>query len=533
MNQPINSLTIDLPTADIPQAYDFEGEKIFVRRCYRDYYRHVMERLTDTRVKMLSVTGTPGIGKSAFYLYFLQRYQRENPTHTIVAAAWNKSNQLIRCVKIDPTGLSTQCAGVPKEADIYLYDGPPPMKQPGTAKMVAFTCPNDTWFSQILRDRGHRRIFMPVWTFPELQLANIELDLGIADEELRSRFALFGGSVRYCLCTDSEYLQLGHEQLMAGINNVTSLQDVENCFSGAARDLTLTTHRIMHYVLNNETIVTAELMPASVEVSIRLKDKIASRLDDDRRKLMMWLDGSHKASTFGGWLFENFVHEIFAKGGTFSKRSANTANTSMLTIPGTAGVYRRFKEPKTLDQILKEIYMVPEAPNLPSIDSYIIIGNFLYLFQITRNEHHPVGAEGIVSLLEKIGMLEAVKNGSFMAQLVFVVPASKAASYPAQNVEHREAFKLSLDELKQRDCGTVPGIAQVKKRKLLDAGIRNVGTLLTEYSKSPQDYSFAKNAIEKLLRKRQQFDQLKFLDSIPQFVIGIDYSVPSPSLATS
>lgn len=52
----------------VPQAVNFAGENIYVRKCYPEYYKLLLDKLNKKHIKMLSITGTPGIGKSAFLL---------------------------------------------------------------------------------------------------------------------------------------------------------------------------------------------------------------------------------------------------------------------------------------------------------------------------------------------------------------------------------------------------------------------------------------------------------------------------------
>lgn len=58
-------------------AFNFAGENIYVRKCYPEYYLLLLEKLGKKHIKMLSITGTPGIGKSTFYLYFQMRYHHD------------------------------------------------------------------------------------------------------------------------------------------------------------------------------------------------------------------------------------------------------------------------------------------------------------------------------------------------------------------------------------------------------------------------------------------------------------------------
>jgi hypothetical protein len=185
------------------------------------------------------------------------------------------------------------------------------------------------------------------------------------------------------------------------------------------------------------------------------------------------------------------------------------------------GIYERFKEKLALDQIFREIYHVPEASNLKSVDSFIIIGNVLVLFQITRNAYHPVAAEGIVDLMRKLDKLKEMKAGEMTVQLVFVVPIQMSATYRPQPVENQDVFNLSFEDLRASDCRVVPNIAEKKKRKLNDLGISNVGELMDADATTT---SFVRSAVDKLKLDLLAMQELTFLSSMKQFVLGVDYS---------
>jgi hypothetical protein len=73
----------------------------------------------------------------------------------------------------------------------------------------------------------------------------------------------------------------------------------------------------MYYRPDGKEKDFASLFPASIEISMMLKNRLDTKLSNERAKLMLWLDGAGKASIFSGWLFENFVHEVLLDGGNF------------------------------------------------------------------------------------------------------------------------------------------------------------------------------------------------------------------------
>ncbi|KAG3112858.1 hypothetical protein PI124_g8655 [Phytophthora idaei] len=51
-------------------VHQYRNGNFSVRECYEKYYQFVKKMLLVNREKCVTVTGTPGIGKSVFYAYF-------------------------------------------------------------------------------------------------------------------------------------------------------------------------------------------------------------------------------------------------------------------------------------------------------------------------------------------------------------------------------------------------------------------------------------------------------------------------------
>jgi hypothetical protein len=103
---------------------------------------------------------------------------------------------------------------------------------------------------------------------------------------------------------------------------------------------------------------------------------------------------------------------------------------------------------------------------------------------------------------------------------VFVVPLKMAAAYPRQRVENKEVFDLTIEDLRAKDCGAVPGIAKKRKLQLSKINITNAGQLLDADVKKT---SFVQQAKTKLLAEFETMKEMRFLGDIEQYVIGVDY----------
>ncbi|KAL4087906.1 hypothetical protein PRIC1_012337 [Phytophthora ramorum] len=80
----------------LPVENVYELPKFFVRRCYPQYYRLILDLFRTLHI--VTVTGTPGIGKSIFYGYFFEHYKSTHPNTTIIAASFTKKSVMKKVV---------------------------------------------------------------------------------------------------------------------------------------------------------------------------------------------------------------------------------------------------------------------------------------------------------------------------------------------------------------------------------------------------------------------------------------------------
>jgi hypothetical protein len=199
-------------------------------------------------MKYISLTGTPGIGKSIFYLYFFQRYRREYTNATIVTASFGKARKLLKCVVFEPGLLQgvNHKEILDIEGSIHLYDGPPEI-QPLDNKMICFTSPNYTWPDGMVKAPNHIPLYLPLWTLQELWEANELLELGLDREKIGERFLFFGGSARYCLTLDVDFYNRGVEEIRRKANSIESFRDIKECLEKKA-DKADVSNQIFHYM---------------------------------------------------------------------------------------------------------------------------------------------------------------------------------------------------------------------------------------------------------------------------------------------
>jgi hypothetical protein len=518
----------------IPQAFSYKGNKLYIRSCYGQYYDIIMDELFfKSDYSYISVTGTPGIGKSMFYMYFFNRYRLENPGKSVIAASFGKNQDLLDCTLFRHNGEveviidSSANHYIPRkktfswpkdiDCDMYLYDGPPKIK-PLDVKMVAFTSPNFSWLDSMRKDPNHVTLYMPTWHLNELLDANEELELNINEKELMERYALFGGSARYCLSTSETFVLKGKQEIQNAMTKIDSFDQLRDLYFGTT-ELKNVVHRVMHYVPEEDPCF-AKLLPATDSISRMLVERLKIKLNDNRRILMMWLDGIQKGSSFSGFLFESYVHERLMDGGKFEIRPLATNSSSSFTIAinRTVGEYTRFKTKFDQDWVYKDIYRMPEDQTFPSIDSYILTETSVLMFQITRSEKHPVKSSGLIDLLRAMGKLNDKQGITSLAQLIFVVPRGMGKNYRSQNIVFSALEEGNLTTI---GCDQFPGIRS--KTILKELGIVNCEQLIEAYHRGDEKVDFVRSIVESWLRNKLSPAELEAIKCIPQYVIEIDY----------
>uniref|UniRef100_H3GSV3 Uncharacterized protein n=1 Tax=Phytophthora ramorum TaxID=164328 RepID=H3GSV3_PHYRM len=94
------------------------------------YYRLILDLFRTLHI--ITVTGTPGIGKSTFYGYFFEHYKSTHPNTTIIAASFTKKSVMKKVVVFREDGTVEESresyAFIQAEHDaasddvLYLYD---------------------------------------------------------------------------------------------------------------------------------------------------------------------------------------------------------------------------------------------------------------------------------------------------------------------------------------------------------------------------------------------------------------------------
>lgn len=465
----------------VPMAFTYRQTQYYIRESYVAYYKQIQE-LIEGEMPWISVTGTPGIGKSVFYFYVFERMRKEYPNMTFICASFSSKSNLKECIVFYPDGKIENCTSVDQrpyipillENAIHLYDGPPKV-EPRHSKMVTFTSPNHDWFEVIRKEPQHCKLFMPIWTFDELLDANDLLNLGVGEEQLQQAFGVFGGVARYCLQPNVDLFENAVRDIVTCLSKVNSYKDVKNCLLGKT-GYDGTSHRIFYCMpLASEHsgyYFRAEYFIGSKWIAARVRESVEENEKMNREALMRQLRGLREAAALFGWLFEQFAHETFVEGGEFDMHSLLIGQARKLRLDAGSVLYNRFSTSKTLEFAFSDIYMIPDKGNFESVDSFYYreSESALFAFQMTTSLNHNIKAHGLMKLLELAGKLDLFARCEMQLVLVFVVPKNIATEFKKQQITMDNI--PSEGELDQFPIEQIKGVGRLRRGKeLRDLGI--------------------------------------------------------------
>ncbi|KAG2967175.1 hypothetical protein PC121_g24284, partial [Phytophthora cactorum] len=175
--------------SDLPMQYPYDMAKFYVCECYTRYCDLVLHDLFTRNKRCVTITGSPGTGKSIFYMYvyFFNHFQREEQYRgfTIITASFTMDPELDAVAVFKDHKQISKLLGPTKfawfdtlsEIDehpvIHLYDGPP-KTHPKLDKMTT--------------------LYMPLWDADELLVAakSLRIDLVITRAVMDERIGIFG-----------------------------------------------------------------------------------------------------------------------------------------------------------------------------------------------------------------------------------------------------------------------------------------------------------------------------------------------------
>jgi hypothetical protein len=433
---------------------------LFVRKCYHELY----EILKDTPsygvgALRILLTGTPGIGKSTFLIYFIVRFLYE---FTVTPDFDKNPATAFQDGKDSVISSGRQMRDVlifqPSDAfnEFYAFAGPNIVRTGTYQDFKSFFSLPTTWYlvdwkpepkaigglattlfalspNSIEDDdfKAHektlwKRLCMPVWTHGELERCRQHVFPDLPKKSLDYIYDRVGGVPRSCLQVPTQALRSGLGEVRAHRRGVLRVERAFMAIKDPLKVLSLgsvkISGRLLHKVPEPKTYEDNwHYMWASAYVMNKFVDKIDGYAARNMNRQVM--EGLAKGEGDGtlGRIFECYVRHLFFRGGGTTLRKRRLYEASA-----------KGKEPESqLFTIPKELphkpfsgmadFSIPKddsgtlwtpGPNLPCVDLILTPDS---LFQIIISPHHPVKQEPLRKILEQLPAKEKIS-------LYFVVP---------------------------------------------------------------------------------------------------------------
>ncbi|KAF8976342.1 hypothetical protein BGZ46_008345, partial [Entomortierella lignicola] len=371
-----------------------EIRDLYIRQAFKDLYSEIETNYgivgkdgEDIELKRhLVITGTAGIGKSSFLIYFILRVlatsTEENPPLIVF-----QEKESERCFAFG--GLTTLRVGILEDflpfLDLtktwYLIDSSPDPRLPKARTIISAspkTLYSDSSKYQDIDKRVPWTYFMAPWTFEELNQCRLKVT---AFRKITKKF-------------------------------LTELYDLIGGVPSAFR---------LEWA------------------SIKIRDEVERIVDDSTWQQILERLANGKIGEAKGPMFELYVRHIFRQGGynfqarelqhktPQSKRPKNSQDYSSISV--NIPINPRVKSFSKIEEVAQGTLCLPISKTFPCVDMLLA---HKILLQVTVNNDHGIAAKPFKDLIVDLKTHNWIKSAEEI-QFVFVVPKASFTTYKRQN----------------------------------------------------------------------------------------------------
>lgn len=373
--------------------------------------------------------GNPGIGKSYFLIWLLLKVFESKCT--IILNRGGKDLGNVYCFQPNLVRKSDTVKTFQPELDDintwYLVDT---VADPGetNAITVFVSSPRKSNWKRFSTYRDVKSLYMPLWSFEEIQCCYSLCYPGFPLDVVNSRFLLFSGVPRFIFEEADSETKLTRaiatatfSKILASIDQSDSDQDVSHYLIQMVPAIDYSNYTIDFLSPEISTLIIANFQKTrKAELLQFLKDS----MDESFASL----------SNYRGFVFENVAHTLLCKGGQFTiygPLGEQDEQESSITIPPS-----QLQIPLTFEISKKNIYYRPASKTQGAFDSWM--GSFGF-FQITTSCTHSINAYAMGS-----GMAQALHHNCVHDILYFVIPREHYSNFKRQN------FKVTIRKPSKR-----------------------------------------------------------------------------------
>jgi hypothetical protein len=399
-------------------------DRMYIRADYVGLWAE-LQRVLESGLRRIVVSGNPGIGKSWFGLYVAFKLLSGSTPPTIVwEARLSGTRTLIRNSAVLQGTLDSFGSELADRNTWYLVDEsvfPGPWRV--EARTLVFSSPKRDNYRLILKATASTIRYLPVWRWDEIEACRQLLyprDAVRTADAVQEAYLRWGGIPRFVLeklADASAQMQL--ESAIVSSTNLSLLVRAVGEIDSAPES----SHRISH-IATSAPYVQTTVTFGSDYIKARVTELL---LRHQREELFSFVsrESSPLFAQMRGDCFEALAHETLAAGGDFRTRLLTPPGSEEAVCSLAKTTLRRFSGNKPADLVsIRDFcagdYCQPMISTFPVIDALILPS---MLLQMTVSLQHTVDEPKLAQILEALSLETA--------ELHFVVPPDKYYGFKA------------------------------------------------------------------------------------------------------
>jgi hypothetical protein len=227
-------------------------KKIYIRKCYEDVFELFLKNI---ELESFAISGTPGIGKSLFFVYILHRLMKDFKRKTLPL----KPNRIVyhiqntyKCFDLEQQTVSIitklEAEVLVRETDsLYIVDGRTISVQPACISLY-IASPRSDFYKDFVKQKTATEWYFPVWTREELQSCHCKCYSDLPIETLKERYLVYGGVARLVFYKD--YSKNRPKTMEVALADVDAVKGVRNI--GDLTNIFSVTHTLLHIIVSND-----------------------------------------------------------------------------------------------------------------------------------------------------------------------------------------------------------------------------------------------------------------------------------------
>ena len=437
-SQLVNGCIVSENNSLLPYPQD-KIQKLFVRKCYEEVFGLFLHQV-ESGTESFAISGTPGIGKSLFFVYILFRIIKNQSGWKPKRIVYHTKGGF-ECFDLEntivsdlPIGTSEAAIFVREKETFYVVDGRYASPLPASCVTMFISSPRSGQYKDYVKQKMATEWFLPVWTSEELQKCYTLCYQELPEKFFLERHRIYGGVARYVFHKDFNLAV--PKKMAAALSYVNAVRGVKHV--GEPTDIFGESHTLLHLIIgvdeNNRPFQFIGLDVASKYVGEQLWDRHYKQMIINLQEMF---GGS--PNEISRHLFEIYGHRIFSKGGKILKcRDLQDGSSSEFVLKRLNGQPITFGKDNLPERPLSSYYEASDDDNFPAIDSLSEQG----MFQFTVAQDHSIRG---VQILKRLCSLYS------NPKIYFVVPPHRFEKFKKQKFLGKEGNSVvgDLPVLKQ------------------------------------------------------------------------------------